>query len=257
MPDTVHDLDTALRDAARATIWHDSPDDVARDLAHAVHSVIASLPGAVCGGLSEVRDGELRGLCPTSETAAELDLLQRRHHEGPAVTMNAAADGRSSLRVDDLRGAPATAWWPVVAPRAVELGHRSLLCVRLPLGAEHPATSLTVYGRHAGVFGDEARRLTAVFAAHAAGLIDRRLTTTPAGADLLAQARGILMERSGVGAHRAMAQLLRCSQTTGLDVTVLAQWLVDDAGRRADRPVLDPDADSRVPSQDGRVAARP
>jgi hypothetical protein len=252
MTDTAPDLDTALRDAALATIWQDSPDDVAVALAHVVRSAVAAVPGVVAGGLTRVDDGVPLGVHATDVVVEELHDLQREHHEGPAVTMTAVADGRSVISVDDLREPPAALWWPTVAARAVELGLRSLVCRRLSLGGAGPVASLTLYGRHAGVFDDEARRTVAVFAGHAAALLDGgRTVASPASGDLLAQARGIVMERFGVDHHRALSQLMHTSAVTGLAVTAVAQWLVDDAGRRAARP------DSGVPPDDARVADGP
>lgn len=235
--DAALDLDTALRDAALAAIWQDSPDDVARSLAHVVRSAMAAVPGATAGGLTRVDDGVPLGVHATDDAVEELHALQAEHREGPAVTVTAVVDGRSTIGVDDLREPPATLWWPTVAARAVGLGLRSLVCRRLPLGAAEPVASLTLYGRHPGVFDEEARRTVAVFAAHAAALLDGgRTVPTPAGGDLLAQARGIVMERFGVDHHRALSQLMHMSATTGLSVTAVAQWLVDGAGRRAVTP---------------------
>lgn len=233
MADAADDLDSALREAALASIWRDSPDDVARDLGHVAHAVVSSLPGAVCAGLVELRDGTLHERYATGEDARRLAALQRRHHEGPAVTVATVTDGRAALRVEDLREAPASHWWPHVAPATVELGYRSLLCVRLPLGPEHPVCSLTVHGHHAGVFDDEARRTATVFAAHAAALLDGgRTAGAPGSADLLAQARGVVMERFGVDHHRALGQLMHLAAGSGLTVTAVAQWVIDDLGRR-------------------------
>ncbi|WP_018333340.1 GAF domain-containing protein [Actinomycetospora chiangmaiensis] len=251
MPETTSDLDTALRDAALATIWQDSPDDVARALAHVLRSAVEAVPGAVAGGLTRIDDGVPHGVHATDTAVEELHRLQAEHREGPALT--AVVEHRDTLVIDDLRDPPAARWWPTVAGRAVSLGLRSLVCRRLPVDAAQPVASLTLYGRHAGVFDDEARRTVAVFAAHAAVLLDGgRAAPPPSSGDLLAQARGIVMERFGVDHHRALSQLMHTSAATGLSVTAVAHWLVDEAGRRAA-----PSPDRRVPPDDGRVAAQP
>jgi AmiR/NasT family two-component response regulator len=51
--------------------------------------------------------------------------------------------------------------------------------------------------------------------------------------DLIGQAKGILMERFGVGDEAAFQMLVKSSQDTNMKLTAVARWLTESAG--ADR----------------------
>ena len=123
---------------------------------------------------------------------------------------------------------------PELAPRAVEAGFRSMLSVSLtgPQGGTRAA--LNLYSAAADAFDATAIVTAGLFAGQAAALLygadhAHDLGVALASRDVIGQAKGILVERFGVGPEQAFAMLVESSQHTNMKLVDVATWLVGEA----------------------------
>ena len=134
----------------------------------------------------------------------------------------------------DLAGADADRW-RLFAPRAVDLGVRSVLSVSLSV-SRGLRSSLNFYADRPEVFDEHAYLTAGLFGLQAATLLhgtDRAIGLNEAlqTRDVIGQAKGILMERFDITDDAAFQMLVASSQETQMKLHVVASWLVDDRGR--------------------------
>jgi GAF domain-containing protein len=165
-----------------------------------------------------------------------LDRLQLALGEGPIFD---AMRTCTPVRVDALR---AEARWPEFCRRAAESGTASCLVVPLLLH-DDPIGALNLYGDEQGAFDENAERVGTMFAAQAAVVLANaqlhqacvdltgQLEQALESRAVIDQAKGILMERQGVGPGDAFEALRRRSQAENRKVRELAQELVDAVTR--------------------------
>ncbi|MCF7553043.1 GAF and ANTAR domain-containing protein [Pseudonocardia sp. WMMC193] len=191
-----------------------------------------SLADAEGGFHSPVRGGPL---------VERLDELQRRFGDGPCVAATRAT-GPGIVYSPDVHADPLLGRW---GPAAARAGVHAALAVGLfPHSAPPRAGALTFYSHRAHGLDSADRDVAVILAAHVgAALVMARATsaaearsahleTALATRDVIGQAKGILMERQGIGADEAFAMLRSASQRMNVKLTDVAQTLVD---RRRDR----------------------
>lgn len=131
------------------------------------------------------------------------------------------------LTIDDTRSDPR---WPEWGAAAEQAGVRSMR--RVGMAALHDsAPSFDLFSRDPNAFGETGTLLRAIgHASIALTLLDRiaHLGDAMQSRAVIAQAQGILMERHGLSAERAMSYLRRQSQETQVKVRDLATELVDE-----------------------------
>jgi hypothetical protein len=132
-----------------------------------------------------------------------------------------------TIRVDDLATDPR---WPELSRRATaELGVASILCFQLFVH-EDDLGALNLVARRPGAFTDESERIGLLFASHAAVAVAdaqdlNHITTALRSRDVIAQAKGILMERYKITAEMAFALLARTSQDANRRLFEVAEHL--------------------------------
>ncbi|GAA3547449.1 GAF and ANTAR domain-containing protein [Amycolatopsis ultiminotia] len=225
----------ALGDAARGLSARSSggPEQV---LELIVAGAVQTVPGAEQAGvLLLARDGTVTSHAPSDEMVARIDRLQAQHQQGPCVT---ALWEQHTVTVDDLAGE--TTRWPVFAPEALASGVVSTLSFQL-FTSEDTLGALNLYsGRRAG-FDERSQMLGSLFASHAAQALGRAQETEQLHQalltrDVIGQAKGILMERFGLGDDAAFAMLVRSSQDTNVKLVDVARWLTTEGKSRHEPP---------------------
>jgi hypothetical protein len=178
--------------------------------------------------------GEFRSVAATSPIAVRLDSAQHELQQGPCLEA-AVADAvvRAPDVAQDLR-------WPRFGPLAAESGIHRMLCYQL-YSHQHASAVLNLFGWGAGNLDFEAEAIGAMLATHAAAVLvaaDRRhqFESALASRDIIAQAKGIIMERFSLDANQAFQLLRRLSQNQNTAVRVIAAGLVArTCGRQTQR----------------------
>ncbi len=187
----------------------------ADEVVDAALRLVVALAKATVGGADGVsvsldRRGRLRTVAATDETIMQMDRDQYATAQGPCVA--AAAEGRW-FHVQSLA---AETRWPEFVPRAIEGGIGSILSTPLLVGARSVG-ALNIYSTAEAAFGGPEQDLAAMFASQASGILasartdagteefGRRLQGGLRVREVIAQAQGVLMERTGSGADEASA----------------------------------------------------
>lgn len=237
-------LATSLRNSARDLVAHRSLDDVDHTLGLIVLAAVDTVPGVDAGGVTMTEAGNITSRQPSNDDVRKLDALQAELHEGPCVTAAEQPPADGVVLAHDLAAPPDADRWPRFAPRAVDLGYRSLVSTHLSVDDGFRA-ALNLFSRAPDTFDDSARTVAGLFGVQAAVLLygaehaehmQRALGTR----DVIGQAKGILMERFKVDADGAFQMLVRSSQHTNLKVIDVARWLTSAAGCRPDEPTRHP-----------------
>jgi GAF domain-containing protein len=171
--------------------------------------------------------GKITSPATTDDVVNELDRVQAEYTEGPCVEsiydeeMVSVADFAEELER-----------WPHFARRALDLGVHSSLSFQLFTEGSR-AGSLNLFSHRAHAFGEEDRVLGALFA-NQAGLALRgarrvaQLDRAVASRDVIGMAKGILIERFGIGDGEAFQRLVQSSQHTNMKLVDVARWLVGE-----------------------------
>ena len=205
-------------------------------LARLTTSAVASVPGASYAGMTmRGSDGGLVSQAPSHPEIVELDRAQARLGQGPCVDALIAGEQVQVIEVADFA---AEARWPEFTPAAVEAGIGSLLSYALAPQDAAPG-AMNFYATTPHSFDDRsARAIAGVFAMQAAVAVYgasriRHLSAALDSRDVIGQAKGILMERFGLGDGQAFDLLVRSSQDTNLKLVEVARWLTGDLAARA------------------------
>jgi hypothetical protein len=227
-------LVTALRRAAERLLDRGIVRNAEEALARIVEAAVETVPGASGGGISTTENRSVRSIHATGNRLHRLDDLQAELNEGPCITAADEPPASGIILAEDLAGDDADRW-PTFAPRAVEMGVRSILSVSLSVDPGR-RSSLNFYSATPGVFDDHAQLTAGLFALQAAGLLfgtehvaglDRALQTR----DLIGQAKGILMERYDITDDEAFQMLVTSSQEANTKLIEIARSLVGERGR--------------------------
>ena len=180
-----------------------------------------------CDGVSMMLIGRGGGISTpafSSIAARDSALAQFATDEGPCLE---AIREHELVIIDDLR---AEVRWPEYRQRALELGVRSMMGVRLFVKGD-TIGALDFYSQQPHAFDRRAQLYGQVFASHAA--VAMKAAITEAGLeqalrsrDLIGQAKGILMERHSLTARDAFERLSQLSQERNRTVRELAEELV-------------------------------
>jgi ANTAR domain/GAF domain len=212
------------------------PDVVDGAMRLVVELAQISVSGADGVSVSLLRHGELLTVAATDETIMKMDTDQYATGEGPCV--DASRLGRwfhaESLKTETR--------WPSFTPRARALGIMAILSS--PLTAfEEPAGALNIYWRTASTFDVEDQRAAAVYARKASVILtDARPSVTDAqfavrfqealrSREIIATAKGIVMERESLSEDDAFTNLLRQSMKSGVSLLNRAESFALSTGR--------------------------
>lgn len=210
----------------------DREDALAATLTCITSLAVRLAPTTGCAGVLLCRRGRAEPVNPADGPARELDDLQVDLGEGPGVEA-LGAPGPTVVEVADLGDADDR--WPAFAPAARARGVVAVLSVGL-VPRDRPLGAVTLYVRGEGALPPGAAALAATVAVpasmalHAARRVaglDHAVTSR----DLIGQAKGVLMQRDGIGPDEAFGRLVVASQHTNLKLVDVARWLVDDAVR--------------------------
>jgi GAF domain-containing protein len=199
---------------------------------------VQAIPGADGAGLALLQADAPDAVVSTSDFVREIDNTQYGIGEGPCIT--AAEQGQTVLS-GSLGADPR---WSRFGGRVARLGIHS--AVSMPLVTPDGVIgAINVYAHAKHAFDARAAKLGELFAVpaaiavHNAQILDqtRRLAEQLQHAiqtrGAIDRAVGIIISRTGVTADEALARLRRISQTEHRKLTVVADAIVEEAGRRA------------------------
>jgi len=217
------------------------------DLIDATLRLVVELARSTVGGadgvsVSLLRHGQLATVAASDQTILDMDADQYATGEGPCV--DASMKGHwfhaESLATETR--------WPSFIPQARDLGINAILSS--PLKAfDQPVGALNIYSRTASTFDVKAQVTAAAFAQKAsvilsdarAGVSDSqmgiRFQEALRSREIIALAKGVIMEREGMDEEQAFAALLRLSLYNGVALRRRAEEIVLSARR----PALGPD----------------
>lgn len=193
---------------------------------------VATLPSCDGASLTTFQEGTPGVVAAADEWSRQLDELQYEEREGPCL--DAARTG-NVFRVRDLQ---VDTRWPFYAPRATELGARSM--VSLPMSAEGKVVgALNVYSREADRFSAEDVSLGELMAAQAGVAMQvaasffrhrdlaEQMQQAVQSRATIEQAKGVLMGSRGCTEEEAFALLVELSQTSNRKLRDVAAAVVD------------------------------
>jgi hypothetical protein len=230
------ELVTALRRAAHSLVTDSNIHDRDALLADVVATAVRTVGGADGGGLSRIEKDKVRSSHATDAVVGELDQLQSQLGQGPCLTAADEPPADGIVLVRDLADGDARRW-PEFAPRAVELGYRSMLSTQLYSKNSKRRAALNLYSRRPDAFDENDQRLASLFASQAAVLIrgaDEATTLSAAldSRDVIGQAKGILRERHTLSDDEAFQMLVEASQATNIKLVDVARWLCGELDER-------------------------
>lgn len=204
---------------------------VAVQVIHGAEAASLTLAGA---------DGVQGTLASTSALAENMDALQYRCNQGPALDA-ASATAWTAILVADLRKEPR---WPAITAHGLETEARSVLSASLFAGpspgvvqVQRAVGSLNVYASGARAFSGSERDTVLLLALYAglalaatqaigdAGERMDALTAAMANRSVIGQAQGILMERHKVTAGQAFDRLRAASMNVNRKLRDVAREL--------------------------------
>lgn len=219
-----------LRIAEVVQNLYSRPDaDSATVIAELAEHAAAEIPGAQYAGITVTRDHKhIETTAATHVWPVLLDKIQQRYREGPCLT---AAWEEKVIHVADLETEER---FPRYRRDALaETPIRSIMAFQLFIAGQTMG-ALNVYAESPNVFGETARTLGLVFAAHSSVVWnsarrDEQFKQALASRDTIGQAKGMIMERYGVDAVRAFDLLRKLSQDSNVPLIQIAAELVDKA----------------------------
>jgi GAF domain-containing protein len=177
----------------------------------------SAIPGAELTGVTLLSDDGPTTTACTHENAAEVDRYQYEFGDGPCLT---AYRDRRVVRVDSMGEDKR---WSEFSARAWQRGVRSSLSVPLVVDGRGLG-ALNFYGRDERAFSPTDEETAEVFAAHASFVlanaeaywksrrVSEQLEDALASRAVIEQAKGVIIEQSGVSADEAFDVLRRASQ---------------------------------------------
>lgn len=214
--------------AAVARTLAEDCNDLQSSLTRIVQLAVESLDACEFAGISMAEQGRITSPASSNEVPRRVDQIQSESGEGPCID---AIKEHEVFKTGDLT---AEARWPQFSKRAnEETGVCSILAIRLFV--EHDTMgALNLYSRVVDAFDDSDVALASVFAVHAAVAMsaarrEEHLEQKAEGRDVIGQAKGILMARSGVSDDEAFAMLKAASQRLNLKLREVAQRIADQA----------------------------
>jgi GAF domain-containing protein len=201
--------------------------DQQRTLTGIVAAVATTVSGVEYAGITLVEKGKLSTVASSDPLVVKIDHVQYETGQGPCVDAIAEHDTFRTGRLS-----AETQRWSAFAHAAADMGVESMLAWRLfTTGTTFGA--LNVYSSRLDAFDEDALVLGELFATHAAiALAGARQKATLRAAlatrDLIATAKGILVQRHHVDVHTAFQMLVKASQDTNMKLYDVAAWVICD-----------------------------
>ncbi|MEJ2863565.1 GAF and ANTAR domain-containing protein [Actinomycetospora flava] len=227
------DLARTLEDAARALLERGEEEGVEHTLGLVVRGAVQTVPHVEQAGISLVeRGGRVQSYVPSSQVVRELDELQNELGEGPCLD---SIWYEQRTLVDDMDQAHDR--WPRYAPAALERDVGSLMSFQL-FTERGSAGALNLYAARPHVFDESTADAGRLFAAQAALVLHgaqhvQGLHLALDNRDVIGQAKGILMERFGIGQQQAFSMLVESSQHTNMKLVKVAEWLTGEHEKKS------------------------
>jgi hypothetical protein len=229
---SVPDPSTALARAARAV---DEARDVDAVVQAITESAVISLPGIEHAGVSLMRrDRPIETKGATSDLPRVLDDLQYDFREGPCY--DAMVEGSPEVLVaDNIRHDQR---WPNYVPRAVKLGLKAQMGVRL-FNTDGIHGALNLYTMENDEIPAETVDMASLFAVNAAVvlgrvLLEQNLRAAMATRTVIGVATGLVMGKYHVTQETAFQYMTRISQDTNTKLRTVAEQIVQDASEPTD-----------------------
>lgn len=213
----------ALAAAARDFFIPASIEDTLQGVTSSAKRLISGVDTADI--LIVARRGKFQSHAPTGDLAVRLDEFQEQFGEGPCV--DAALD-ETVVRSDDLSKETR---WPRFTKAALGVGVQSLVSLKL-FTRDDTVGALNLFALRPGAFGAEDEELGLMLAAHAAVALQaanatHQFRSALVSRDIIAQAKGMIMERFNMDAIRAFEVMRKLSQDENIPVSVLAVQIVE------------------------------
>jgi GAF domain-containing protein len=219
------DLTAALAEAARTI---NQPRSVEDTLEAIVQTARRSIPGFDHVGVSLMHSGgQVETKAASGDLVHQLDSLQYELNEGPCLL----AAREPVIVVDHIRHSQR---WPAFVPRAVELGLKAQLALRLYVDDEGTIGGINLYSTESEEIEPHAPELAQVFAAQAAVALGHsqeldQLSEALKSRQLIGQAIGIVIERYKLDEQAAFNFLARLSSHSNTKLRHIAESVVADA----------------------------
>lgn len=204
--------------------WVAAPD-VAATLTDVTSGVLAAVTTAQSASVAWAHGRWLIGRAPTHRAVSRLDAWQAELRQGPCLD---ALREQQTVVISDMGS---EGRWPMFAARATAMDVGSMLS--MPLAARREQLGvLNLYATRSHAFTGEDKRIGAVFATRAAidlcRAVERDRVRALASHDVIGQATGIVMWRHDLTALAAIDRLERAAEGTGLTLSEVACWLVEE-----------------------------
>jgi GAF domain-containing protein len=209
----------AFGEVARLLAAH---EDLQQTLEKIVHLAVDHLEPCDFAGISFVEGRRITSPASSGDVPRIVDEIQAETGEGPCID---AIREQKVFETGDLAG---EARWPRFSRRAhEETGVCSIMAFRLFIDGD-TLGALNLYATAPDAFDDTDVALASVFAAHAAVAMqssrrEEELEHKAATRDVIGQAKGILMSRSGVDEDRAFDMLRSASQRMNIKLVRVAE----------------------------------
>jgi transcriptional regulator with GAF, ATPase, and Fis domain len=201
-------------------------DDMTSALDKIVHLAVSTLDACEFAGISFVEKKDITSPASSNDLPRVLDRIQSETGEGPCID---AIKEHGVFQTGDLRREDR---WPQFSRRAHgETGVLSILSIRLFI-EEDTMGALNLYSTVRNAFDDSDVALASVFAVHASVAMstarrEEGLERKAASRDVIGQAKGILMARSGVSDDEAFAMLKAASQRMNVKLRDVAREVTE------------------------------
>jgi anti-anti-sigma factor len=229
----------STRDLRRVAGLPTDPDVIDGALGLVVELALTSIGDADGVSVSLLRHGVLSTVAASDQTILAMDADQYATSEGPCVDASVKGHWFHAESLDT------ETRWPAFTPRARALGIKAILSS--PLRAfDQPVGALNIYSRTASTFEVKDQQAAATFAEKASVILcdahidvsDRQMAIRFQEAlrsrEVLALAKGIVMEREGIDEEEAFSWLLRYSRRQGSTLRARAEAVVLSV-RRSER----------------------
>lgn len=200
-------------------------------LAKITEVAVELIDGCESAGIDIIEDGKIFAVAATSHLASLIDDIQVEVGEGPCLSALREKEVVSTGNLEQ------ESRWPNFARRAYEeTGIRSIMGFRL-FADEDTMGALDLYSSLPDAFGPDTETLGSVLTTQASVALSTSRTREGlrealATRDIIGQAKGILMERNGIGAEAAFDILRKASQRRNTKLRQVAETLV--LNRQAD-----------------------
>lgn len=222
------DLALAMSELAGVLL---SDEGVDQTLQRVVDLAVRTIPGCTAAGVTLLADGRPQTAASTSDAVLEIDRRQYAAGDGPCLdALRHRVINRASAELARRR-------WPRFASGAEALGIRSFLAAPL-ITSDRPLGSLNLYSAEVEGFEALDDALIALFCGQAsvalanaqvytrAVALNHQLRAAMDSRAAIEQAKGMLMERHGVGPAEAFALLRERSQHSNRKLREVAEDVV-------------------------------